>query len=53
MIQAFDLPAGSKYLHRPTEGPQESRLMNHETLEHLLADVDSELPRGPLATYGN
>lgn len=53
MIQAFDLPAGSKYLHRPTEGPKESRLMNYETLEQLLADVDWELHRGPLATYGD
>ncbi len=53
MIQAFDLPAGSPYLHRPAEGPKESRLMNYETLEHLLADVDWELHRGPLATYGD
>lgn len=53
MIQAFDLPAGSQYLHRPTEGPKEARLMNYETLEHLLADVEWELHRGPLATYGD
>ncbi len=53
MIQAFDLPVGSKYLHRQTEGPKESRLMNHETLTHLLADVEWDLHRGPLATYGD
>ena len=53
MIQAFDLPVGSKYLHRQTEGPKESRLMNHETLTHLLADVEWDLHRGPLTTYGD
>ena len=53
MIQAFDLPVGSKYLHRQTEGPKESRLMNHETLTHLLVDVEWDLHRGPLATYGD
>jgi allantoin racemase len=53
LIQAFDLPAGSRFLHRPTEGAKESRLMNYDTLEHLLADVEWELHRGPLATYGD
>lgn len=53
LIQAFDLPAGSKYMHRATDGPKESRLMNHETLVDILADVDWELHRGPLTTYGD
>jgi hypothetical protein len=27
--------------------------MNHETLAHLLADVEWDLHRGPLTTYGD
>jgi len=53
MIQAFDLPAGSKYAHRVSEGPKEARLMNHETLVDILADVDWDLHRGPPTTYGD
>ena len=53
LIQAFELPKGSKYLHRPSEGPKETRLMNHETLTEILADVDWDLHPGPLVTYGD
>ena len=53
LIQAFELPKGSKYLHRPSEGPKETRLMNHETLTGILADVEWDLHPGPLVTYGD
>ena len=53
LIQAFQLPEGSKYLHRVTTGPKETRLMNHETVQHLLVDVEWDLDPGPLATYGD
>jgi Asp/Glu/hydantoin racemase len=53
LIQAFHLPEGSPYLHRPVSGPKESRLMNHDSVKHLLADVEWELDPGPVAPYGN
>ena len=53
LIQAFHLPHESKYLHRPVEGPKETRLMNYEHVKHLLEDVEWEVHPGPLATYGD
>jgi len=53
LIQAFHLPKESPYLHRPVEGPKETALMNFESVQHLLDDVEWELHRGPLATYGD
>jgi Asp/Glu/hydantoin racemase len=53
LIQAFHLPKESQYLHRAVEGPKESMLMNFETVKPLLEDVEWELHRGPLATYGD
>ena len=53
LIQAFHLPRESQYLHRAVDGPKESMLMNFETVKPLLEDVDWELHRGPLATYGD
>jgi allantoin racemase len=53
LIQAFHLPQSSKHLHRAVEGPKETCLMNYETIKPLLADVEWDLHRGPLATYGD
>ena len=53
LIQAFHLPQSSKHLHRPVEGPKETCLMNYEIVKPLLADVEWDLHRGPLATYGD
>ena len=53
LIQAFHLPSSSQYLHRAVEGAKESMLMNYETVKPLLEDVEWELHRGPLATYGD
>ena len=53
LCQAFHLPPTSKYLHRPTEGTKEKRLMNYDNVKHLLADVEWELHPGPLAPYGD
>lgn len=53
LIQAFHLPKESKYLHRPVEGPQETRLMNYDHVRPLLDDVEWELHPGPLAPYGD
>ena len=53
LIQAFHLPKESQYLHRAVEGSKESMLMNYDTVKPLLDDVDWELHRGPLATYGD
>lgn len=53
LIQAFHLPEGSPYLHRPVKGPKEQRLMNHDRVAPLLADVEWALHPGPLAPYGD
>jgi allantoin racemase len=53
LIQAFHLPPTSKHLHRPVEGPKEQCLMNYEENKALLEDVEWDLHRGPLVTYGD
>jgi len=53
LIQAFHLPQTSPYLHRTVEGPKETRLMNYDNVKHLLKDVEWDLHRGPLASYGD
>jgi Asp/Glu/hydantoin racemase len=53
LIQAFHLPKDSQYVHRPMEGPKETRLMNFGHVSHLLEDVEWEVHPGPLATYGD
>jgi Asp/Glu/hydantoin racemase len=53
LIQAFHLPKESQYLHRAVEGPKESMLMNYADVKDLLENVDWELHKGPLATYGD
>jgi Asp/Glu/hydantoin racemase len=53
LIQAFHLPETSPYLHRPVQGAKEARLMNFESVQPLLEDVEWELDPGPLAPYGD
>ena len=53
LVQAFHLPKESQYLHRAVDGAKESMLMNYETVKPLLENVEWELHRGPLATYGD
>ena len=53
LIQAFHLPPTSKHLHRAVEGPKEQCLMNYEENKALLDDVEWDLDRGPLVTYGD
>jgi len=53
LIQAFQLPADSKYRHGPVDGPKERMLMNHDSIKHLLADVEWDLHPGALTTYGD
>ena len=53
LIQAFHLPKESQYLHRSVDGPKETMLMNYDDIEHLLENVQWDLHRGPLATYGD
>jgi allantoin racemase len=52
LVQAFHLPATSKYVHRQTEGTKEQRLMNYDNVKHLLEDVEWVL-HPPLAPYGD
>lgn len=53
LINAFSLPSESKYLHRPVQGPKETRLMNYDNVRHLLDDVEWDLHPGAVATYGD
>lgn len=53
LIQAFHLPETSPYLHRTVEGTKETRLMNYDNVKPLLEDVEWDLHRGPLASYGD
>jgi len=53
LIQAFHLPPTSKHLHRSVEGPKEQCLMNYEENKILLENVEWDLHRGPLVTYGD
>ena len=53
LIQAFHLPKESQYLHRAVDGAKEAMLMNFENVKPLLEDVEWDLHRGPLATYGD
>lgn len=53
LIQAFQLPESSPYRHRPTEGPKEKGLQNHDQVAPFLADVEWDLHPGALTTYGD
>jgi Asp/Glu/hydantoin racemase len=53
LIQAFQLPESSPYRHRPTEGPKEKGLQNHDQIASFLADVEWDLHPGALTTYGD
>ena len=53
LVNAFSLPKDSPYLHRPVEGPKETRLMNYDNVKHLLEDVEWDLHPGAIATYGD
>ena len=53
LIQAFQLPENSRYRHRPSEGPREKSLQNHDQIQHLLTDVEWDLHPGALTTYGD
>ena len=52
LIQPFQLLKESRYLHRPVEGPKETRLMNYDHVKHLFEDVEWELHPGALQRNG-
>jgi len=53
LIEAFSLPDNSRF-RGPRRGlPKEQRLMNYESIKHLLEDVEWEYHEGPLAPYGD
>jgi Asp/Glu/hydantoin racemase len=53
LIQAFQLPETSPYLHRSLKGTKEQTLMNYATLAPLLEDVEWDLHPGAISTYGD
>jgi Asp/Glu/hydantoin racemase len=53
LIQAFSLPASSKYQLRVLTGPKEKRLMNYDNIRHLFEDVEWDLHNGTPAPYGD
>ena len=53
LINPFRLPAGSRFIHRPVEGPKEVQLVNYKDIEHVLSDVDWDFHPGPETTHGD
>lgn len=53
LIQAFQLPPDSRFRHGMRGGTKEQQLMNYESVEDLLADVDWDHHPGALTTYGD
>ena len=53
LIQAFQLPADSRFRHGVRSGTKEQQLMNYESVKHLLEDVDWDHHPGALTTYGD
>lgn len=54
LVQAFDLPATSRYRHRRfSGGGKEALLVNYEDVAPLLADIDWELHPGAPAAHGD
>ena len=49
-VEAFTLPSNSRFMP-PRPGLSEGqRLMNYETIKHLLEDVEWDKHEGPLAS---
>ncbi len=53
LIQPYSLPENSIHQMRPSGGPKESALMNHDQIAHLLDDIAWDLHPGPLAPHGD
>jgi len=53
LIQAFILPASSKYQLRPMHGSKESQLMNYADFSHVLDDVEWDVHPGAPAPHGD
>ncbi len=53
LVNPFRLPAGSRFLHRPVEGPKEVQLVNYKDIQHLLQDIDWDFDPGPETTHGD
>jgi Asp/Glu/hydantoin racemase len=52
-IPAFKVPEGSRFMQTRVGVPKDYRLMNYDSIKHLLEDVDWELHEGPLLPYGD
>jgi allantoin racemase len=53
LVQAFSLSERASYRLRAMEGSKEARLMNHDRLAGLLADVSWDLHPGALSPHGD
>jgi allantoin racemase len=53
LINPFHLPAGSRFLHRPVEGPREVQVVNFKDIEHTLRGIDWDFDPGPVTTHGD
>ena len=40
LVNPFRLPAKSRFLHRPVEGPKEVQVVNYTDIAHCLAGID-------------
>jgi Asp/Glu/hydantoin racemase len=53
LVNPFRLPADSRFLHRPVEGPKEVQVVNYEDIANTLEGVEWDFDPGPVTTHGD
>ena len=53
LVNPFRLPAGSRFLHRPVDGPKEAQVVNFKDIAHTLEGIEWDFDPGPVATHGD
>ena len=53
LVNPFRLPANSRFLHRPVEGPKEVQVVNYKDIAHSLEGIDWDFDPGPVTTHGD
>ena len=53
LVNPFRLPANSRFLHRPVEGPKEVQVVNYKDIAHTLEGIDWDFDPGPVTTHGD
>lgn len=53
LVNPFRLPTGSRFLHRPVDGPKEVQVVNYKDIAHTLEGIDWDFDPGPVTTHGD